>query len=374
MLSSRKPLMSADSDTLEPESRPSVAHWSGVDIAPGEQCNLLLAVSESYSGMTVEIPIQVRRGKIEGPTVFVSGALHGDELNGTGAIRQLIRDDEFTLKRGSLILIPVLNLLAFERHSRYLPDRRDLNRCFPGSKSGSLAGRMAKTLFDEIVARSDYGIDLHTASVRRTNYPTVRGDFKNEEVKRIALAFGSEIVLNKKAPKGSLRKEASEAGCPTIVYEGGEVWKVEPAIVETALAGIANVLRALDMLSGEATCPENQLSISKTQWVRAEKGGFIEFHIKPGQIVSRDQPLATITDLLGEDPIAHVSPFNGVVLGMTTLPAISPGEPVCHIGRLPKGKKPAQVRKCRADNEGLEERVLENLASNILVSDPDDVV
>ncbi|MEJ2478547.1 MAG: succinylglutamate desuccinylase/aspartoacylase family protein, partial [Desulfobacterales bacterium] len=195
---------------------------------PGRAGNVTLTVGESYSGASVGIDLHIRRGEEAGPAVFVTAALHGDEINGCGAVRQLIQDDRLKISRGVVVLVPVLNLLAFERHSRYLPDRRDLNRSFPGSADGSLAARMAHTIFHELVARCDYGIDLHTASVRRTNYPTVRADLQIREAKRIASAFGSEIIINNKGPKNSFRREACRVGCPTIIMEGGEVWKLEP--------------------------------------------------------------------------------------------------------------------------------------------------
>lgn len=269
----------------------SIADWSGVTIAPGEQRVVDLAIGESFSGMSLRIPLSVRRAVEDGPVVFVTAALHGDELNGTGAVRQLIQDDDLTLTRGALILVPVLNLPGFDRHSRYLPDRRDLNRCFPGSPTGSLAGRMARTIFDEIVARSDFGIDLHTAAIRRTNYPSVRADLSSPELKRIATAFGAEILLDRKGPKGALRREATRAGCPTVVMEGGEVWKVEPTIVESALRGVRNVLRSLDMLDGELEQPTYQVMVKKTRWIRADRGGFLDFHIAPGDLVEKGQPL-----------------------------------------------------------------------------------
>lgn len=347
-----------------------VDNWNGVTIPLGESRDLKLAVGESYSSMTVNIPIHVRRGPQDGPTLFVTAALHGDEINGTGAVRQLIQDEDLRLLRGTVVLVPVLNILAFDRHSRYLPDRRDLNRSFPGSSSGSLAGRMARTLFDEIVSRSDYGIDLHTASVRRTNYPNVRADLSDPKVKRIAEAFGCEVNMNGKGPQGALRREACIAGCPTIIMEGGEVWKVEPGIVETAARGIKNVLRELEMMDGDVESPDFQVTIEKSKWIRAEKGGFLQFHIKPGDIVEKDQPLATNTTLLGREQSMLYAPFDAVVIGMTTLPATSPGEPVCNLGKLPKGTKPSAFRRSRREEHGLEERVSEELASNVLVVDP----
>ena len=354
----------------QPETKLHVSEWSGEIIAAGESRDIKLAVGESYSSMTVQIPLHIRRAEEDGPVVFVTAALHGDEINGTGAVRQLILDSEFKLLRGSVILIPVLNLLAFDRHSRYLPDRRDLNRSFPGSTTGSLASRMARTIFDEIVSRCDYGIDLHTASVRRTNYPNVRADLANSTVRRIAEAFGCEVLMDNKGPKGAFRREACDAGCPTIIMEGGEIWKVEPGIVETATRGIKNILRELSMLDGEIESPDYQVVIQTSKWIRAERGGFLQFHVTPGEVVEKGQPLATNATLLGREQSVLYAPYNAVVIGMTTLPAVSPGEPVCNLGKLPKGTRPATFRRSRSNEDGLEERVSEELSTNVLITEP----
>lgn len=351
-------------------ARLSVGEWNGEAVAPGESRDLTLTVTESSGGMAVRTPLHVKRASEPGPVVFVTAALHGDEINGTGAIRTLIQDQTFRLTRGTVILVPVLNMLSFERHSRYLPDRRDLNRSFPGTKSGSLASRIARTIFDEIVSRCDYGIDLHTAAVRRTNYPNVRGDMTDPKVKRLAESFGAEIIANGKGPQGALRREACRAGCPTIIMEGGEVWKVEPAIVESSLRGVKNVLRELDMLEGKKQRAGFQVIIATTQWIRAESGGFLQFHVKPGDIVSKNQPLATNATLLGRDRSMLHAPFDAVVMGMTTLPAIGPGEPICHLGKLPRGTKPAALRELRSKEAGLGERLSDDLASNVLVVEP----
>ncbi|MFT5698528.1 MAG: putative deacylase [Desulforhopalus sp.] len=350
--------------------KPSIDDWFGEKIAPGESRNVQLAVGESYSSMTVQIQLHIRRAIEDGPVVFVTAALHGDEINGCGAVRQLIQDEEFRLLRGAVILVPVLNLPAFDRHSRYLPDRRDLNRSFPGTADGSLASRMAHAIFNEIVMRSDYGIDLHTASVRRTNYPTVRGDLTNPEVRRIAEAFGSEIIMNGKGPKNSFRREACGAGCPTIIMEGGEVWKVEPGIVETTVRGVKNVLCELQMLDSKIETPPYQIVVEKSKWIRAEQGGFLHFHIAPGDLVKKGQPLSTNTTILGEEQGTLHAPFNGVVMGMTSLPSISPGEPICHLGKLPKKYNPDTLTKIRAQEDGLEQQVLEELGSSVLVVEP----
>lgn len=353
---------------LPDQDKPDIGVWDGQTILPGETRNLNLTIGESYSGMNVRIPVQVCRATQPGPTLFITAALHGDEINGTGVIRQIIQSGVLQhLRRGNIILVPVLNLLAFDRHSRYLPDRRDLNRCFPGTSTGSLASRMARRIFDEIVLRSDYGIDLHTASVRRTNYPNLRANMLDPEVARIAKAFGNELIIDGIGPKGSFRREACSVGCPTIVMEGGEVWKVEPGIVESAIKGVLNVLRELDMLDGTPEVSEHQLVLRKTKWIRAEQGGFLQFHVKPGDGVEQGQAIATNTSLLGVEKNVLYSPFSGVILGMTTLPAVTPGEPICHLGELPSRMKPARLMRKRAENDGLEERLLEELSTNLIV-------
>ncbi len=357
----------------DPNSRPrkSVSNWGQIDIAAGTAVNVTLTVGESYSSMDVQIPLHIRRAVEDGPVVFVTAAMHGDEINGTGAIRQLIQEGELNLVRGTLILVPVLNILAFDRHSRYLPDRRDLNRSFPGTCTGSLASRMAFTIFEELVSRCDFGIDLHTASVRRTNYPNVRGDLEDPAVRQLAESYGCEIIINNRGPKGSFRRECTANGCPTIVMEGGEVWKVEPGIVQSAVRGIKNVLRHLQMLEGELDRPDYQVIVQKSKWIRADRGGFLQYHIKPGDVLEKGQPLATNTTLLGDETNVILSPFNAVVIGMTTLPAVSPGEPICHLGRLPQSISPDKLTRLRSEQAGLEEQLTDELASNILVFDPD---
>lgn len=308
--------------------------WNGETVAAGESLNFQLKVTERRSGAPVRIPIHVRRATQPGPAVCVTGALHGDEINGTGAIQHLLMDPEFELTSGTLVAVPVLNILGFERHSRYLPDRRDLNRSFPGTSRGSLAGRMAHKIFSKIITRCDYGVDLHTAAVRRTNYPNVRGDLTNPEVVKIAKAFGSEITMTGFGPPGSLRRESTLAGVPMIIMEGGEASKVEPFIVDAAVSGIRNVLRYLKMLDGEPELPKRSFFVEKSQWLRSDRGGFLQFHIAPGDVVLKDQPIASNLSLLGEHRVSILCPYDAIVIGMTTTPTVSPGEPICHLGVL----------------------------------------
>ncbi|MDH3222420.1 MAG: succinylglutamate desuccinylase/aspartoacylase family protein [Gemmatimonadota bacterium] len=352
--------------------RKHAGSWRGRRIPPGDRANLAITVSRNYAGAPIKLPIHVWRGKKRGPTVFITAGVHGDELNGTGVIRELILDPPFELVAGSLILVPVLNILAFDRLSRYSPDRRDLNRCFPGLSRGSLTSRLARAVHDNIVSRSDYGIDLHTAAARRTNFPNVRADLTDADTARLAELFGGELVIDTKGPPGTLRREAQEAGCPTIVLEAGEVWKVEPAVVEYTLHGIESVLAGLGMIEGKIRKPPYRVVAEERKWIRATAGGFLQFHVRPGDMVAKDAPLATNTSLVGEIHNVLTSPDDAIVLGMTTLPAVLPGDPVCHLAFPSRGTfKRAERALGKLSDSHVLVRLHGDLGSSVLVSEKD---
>ena len=354
--------------------RKKVGVWRGKRIALGERRNLSITISRSYAGSPIKLPIHVWRGEEEGPTVFISAGVHGDELNGTGAIRRLILDPPFQLTRGSLILIPVLNIPAFERLSRYSPDRRDLNRCFPGLTKGSLTSRLARVIHDNIVSRADYGIDIHTAAARRTNYPNLRADTSDAGTRELAKLFGAELLIDSPGPAGSLRREATLSGCPTVVLEAGEVWKVEPAVVEYALKGIQNVLSGLGMINDPRRRPPFRITVNERTWVRASTGGFLQFHVRPGDVIEEGQSLATNISLVGEQRNVLTAPRDAVVLGMTTLPAVLPGDPVCHLA-FPTASGFEKILRVRGrlSDGNLHTRLQRDLATNVLVSDASDL-
>lgn len=304
----------------------------GKRIPRGATTDVKLKVSETYFGDDVSIHLRVIRAKHSGPVVFVSAAIHGDELNGVGVVHDLLFGSRLKLQCGALILLPVANVMGFENNERYLPDRRDLNRSFPGSPQGSLASRLAHTIFENVVCRSDYGIDLHTAAIQRTNYPNVRGRLADSEVSRIARAFGAELLLNGAGPAGSFRREACTHGCPTICVEAGEPWKMEPAMVQFGVRGVRNVLIDLGMIAGDPVRPPFQTRITKTRWLRAQVGGILRFHVSPGQVVRSRQPIVSNFTILGKRQNILRADSDGIVLGMTTLPSVKPGEPICHLG------------------------------------------
>jgi hypothetical protein len=340
-----------------------------VSVRPGETKDIRLEVSQRYTGDPIHLPIRVIRSPQSGPTVFVTAAIHGDEVNGIGIIHQLMFDDLPTLLCGSVVLVPVVNVFGFEGQVRYMPDRRDLNRCFPGMETGSLTSRLASTVFNQVIRKCDYGIDLHTAAASRTNFPNVRADLGNPKVRRLARAFGCEIMVNSKGPDGALRREATKSGCATIILEAGEPNKIEPGVLELGVRGITNVLKSFDMIEGEPTRPTYQTRVDKSMWVRAEVGGILRFHVAPGELIEAGQPIATNTSVFGREQNMLSSPVDGIVLGMTTLPLAKPGEPICHIA-IP-GRSLRSLRKVAGKEPGdsLHRRVRDDLATNITVSE-----
>lgn len=309
----------------------AIAHEA---VALGTTRDLQLTFGESYLGNPVSIPVRVMRAAEPGPIVFLTGAVHGDELTGIGIIRELLYNHTPVLERGTVVFVPVVNIYGLESHVRYLPDRRDLNRCFPGIPDGSLSSRLAHALYTHVIRHCHYGIDFHSAAVRATNYPNVRGNMRDPGVQHLAEAFGCELIVHSRGPAGSLRRVAVDAGIPTIVLEAGEVWRIEPEILRTGVRGSLNVFKALGMLSGSIEKPPYQVTIRKTQWVRAGQGGILSFLAQPGALVRAGQELATCHSVFGRERHPLVSPVDGVVLGMSTMPAVKPGEPVYHLATL----------------------------------------
>jgi predicted deacylase len=353
--------------------RIGVLSWTDLDVKPGEHKEGRLVVSESYAGSDIAIPFSVWRGTSDGPAVYITAAVHGDEINGTGTIRHILMNWPFTLSAGTLVLVPVVNLMGFERNSRYLPDRRDLNRSFPGSPTGSLAARLAHAVFEGIVKPCQFGIDLHTAAVRRTNFPNVRANLKDASIAEFARAFGAELTMHGAGPEGSLRAAACDAGVPTLILEAGEVWKVEPTYVEHAVRGIRNCLIHLGMVQGEPEKPAYRIEADSSKWVRADRGGFLSFHVSPGEFVAKGDPIATNTDLLGNEQNVLEAPQSGVILGMTTIPSVAPGDPICHIAYPSRGElQRAEAAQDKLAGHHLHERTREDLARNVHLSEAPD--
>jgi uncharacterized protein len=305
----------------------------GVRVAPGERASIALPVARLHTSTELTMPVRVVRGKTEGPVLFVSAAIHGDEINGVEIIRRLLRLKSLSKLRGSLIAVPVVNVFGFLAHTRYLPDRRDLNRTFPGGLRGTLGARLAELFMREIVFKSTHGIDLHTGSKRRTNLPHVRVSFSDRESKRLAIAFGAPVVLNAGCRKGSLREAVTHAGMPFIVYEGGEDLRFDEWAIRSGLKGIKEVMHTLGMLPGNATKKRPFLAKS-SRWVRAPAGGIFRSATSIGTRVRRGQLVGTIGDPFGENQFEVFAPTSGIVVGANTLPLVNEGDQLYHVARV----------------------------------------
>lgn len=342
---------------------------AGETIEAGATRDLQLHYSQSYTGINVTLPVRVITSRKPGPVVFFTAVVHGDELNGLGILRDLLFDQSLHLMRGAVIAVPVVNVYGMDAHSRYLPDRRDPNRSFPGSKRGSLTSRLAHLLYHEIILKADYGIDLHTAAVRRTNYPNIRADLDNPGVRKLARAFGCELIVHSRGSEGTLRRTACNRGIPTIVLEAGEVWKIEPGVVHLGSHGATNVLRHLKMLPGKPALPPFQLEIRKSVWVRAEYGGILKFRNGPGDLVRKGQILATNHDIFGHQQNEIVSPADGIIQGITTMPAVKPGEPIFHIALSDLSYASLSRRIKSRKQARLHHQVQKELATSLLVEE-----
>ncbi len=343
--------------------------FDGISVEPGESKNIRIKISETYTGDEIRMPIRVIRSKEPGPTVFITAAIHGDEINGTGIIHDFMFGDMVEILKGTLILVPVVNVFGFETHERYLPDRRDLNRSFPGSSQGSLASRMAKTLMKEVVSKCDYGIDLHSAAFQRTNFPNVRADLTSKVTRELALSFGAALIVDGKGPVGAFRREATKAGCPTIILEAGEPWKIEPSVLQIGVQGIRNTLIHLGMMEGERIEPPYQAVIRKSIWLRATVGGILKFHVTAGDFVEKDQPIATNYSILGKEQNTLICPQDGIILGIATLPAVKPGEPVVHVAFPNKRITDLRRKMKNAGGSDPLQKATRDLATNIDVVD-----
>lgn len=300
-----------------------------------EQINL--KVSETVTHQPARIPITVVRGVEDGPTLFLTGAVHGDEINGVAIVREVLDKVDPENLRGTLVGIPVVNRFGFPTGSRYLPDRRDLNRNFPGGADGSMAQRIADILFQKVLRKCDAGIDLHTAASGRQNLCHVRGDGDNEAARNLMRAFGTPIMMDGAGPKGSLRRETTDAGIPTIIFEAGEPNRFQHHVVEIGRDGIFRVMKHMGMWKKRtAKKPGVQVLVKKSEWVRADHGGILDMRVEPGDLVRKNQKVAIVHDPFGRRVDAIRATHAGVVLGTATQPLTNPGEAIIHIGHLQK--------------------------------------
>ena len=303
-----------------------------VTVSPGERTNVNLPIADLYTATSLFMPLQILCGRNAGPTLFVSAAIHGNELNGVEVIRRLLRRKILKSLRGTLLAVPVVNVHGFINQSRYLPDRRDLNRSFPGSPKGSIASRLANTFLEQIVSKADFGIDLHTGAIDRSNLPQIRGNMDDAKTLEIAKAFGAPVILNSNIRDGSLRACAADLGMPMLIYEAGEALRFDEVSIRAGVRGVLNVMRAVGMLpETKKTNPIESVLARSTRWIRSPGSGIVSNKVKLGSKVMEGQRLATVGDPLGSDEEGVSSPFDGIVIGCSNLPLAYEGEALFNI-------------------------------------------
>ncbi|MEP5732594.1 MAG: succinylglutamate desuccinylase/aspartoacylase family protein [Sulfitobacter sp.] len=309
---------------------------AGHTIAPGTSRTITLPVSTLPDHTPVGLQVQVHHGKRPGPTMFVSAAVHGDEVIGVEIVRRLLRTPQLKSLRGTLLVIPVVNSYGFLSRSRYLPDRRDLNRCFPGHPSGSLGSRLAHIFLNEVVMRCDFGIDLHSAAVHRTNLPQVRVSPGDKVTHQMALDFGAPVVLTSALRDGSLRAVASKQGTSVVLYEAGEGLRFDEMAVRAGVAGILRVMRGQDMLpaKGISRAKVTPLVCHESRWLRAPAGGLLRTFRAEGETVAKGDLLATISDTFGDVETDLLAPDTGILIGRAILPIVNEGDAVFHLAQL----------------------------------------
>lgn len=309
----------------------------GVEILKGHDVTVNIELPKLYNTPT-QLPVHVIRGNKNGPVVFISAAIHGDELNGIEIIRRFRKLDIFQNLKGTIILIPIVNIYGVMNLSRYLPDRRDLNRYFPGTLKGSLASRIANIFFTEIVEKCDLGIDIHTASIHKSNLPQIRTNIDNEYAFRLAKAFEAPVVLHSELRDGSLRAVAQDKGVPILLYEAGEALRFDELSIRVGVKGLVNVLHANKMLPDLAVSESKKTPViaRSSAWLRANKSGIIRTIKGLGETVKKGETIAFINEPLDDSVSNVLAPYNGIIIGKSELPLIQEGDAIFHIASFKK--------------------------------------
>ena len=309
---------------------------AGRTIQPGERLQFDLPSANLYTHTPLDFSIEVIHGRDPGPTLLVCAAIHGDELNGVEIIRRLRTLPALKRLHGTLVLVPVVNLFGFIHQSRYLPDRRDLNRCFPGSERGSIASRIAHLFFQEIVRHCSHVIDLHTAAVHRDNLPQVRAALDEPGVEEMARGFSIPVIINSGLIENSLRCEAGKLDIPVITYEAGEALRLDERCIVTGVRGIVNVMRTLRMLRARPTrtARAEPYIARSTNWYRAPLDGMFRSLVSLGARVEPGDSLGVISAPFSDVEEVVLAKADGIVICVNNLPLVNEGEALFHIARF----------------------------------------
>lgn len=303
-------------------------------VAPGERRQVNLPMGTLSNRTPMALPVSVTHAKRDGPVLFVSAAVHGDELTGIAICRRLLATKALKINCGTLLVAPIVNAFGFISHSRYLPDRRDLNRSFPGSPKGSLASQLAHTFLTEVVMRSTCGIDLHSASLGRSNLPQIRIGADDLKARELAEAFGAPIVIPSALRDGSLRAVAGERGVPVLVYEAGEGLRIDEFSVAVGVQGVLHVLSHLGMLKRQQVDHPAPVIATASTWLRAPESGLFRPSKNIGDDVTEGEQIGIVADPFGEHEAPIISGFTGLIIGRTNIPAVNQGDALFHIAKV----------------------------------------
>ena len=286
---------------------------------------------ESLHGAQIPTPVLVANGVAEGPTLCVTAAVHGDELNGIESVRRLMYSIKPDKLRGKVIGVPIVNLQGFQRHSRYLSDRRDLNRFFPGNPRGSSASRMAYSFFNDVIMHCDGLVDLHTGSFHRTNLPQLRADLNNADVLALTKGFGSTVILHSDGGVGTLRRSAADAGIPAVTLEAGEPLRLQDDAVNHAVKAVFTLLDTMNMYDKRSLWGNPEPTYYSSLWIRADQGGILLSDVRLGRRVKVGDLLGTVTDPISNEQVGITAPYAGRVIGMALNQFVMPGFATFHI-------------------------------------------
>ena len=307
-----------------------------VAVRAGSRREIGLPITRLVTGSEVSLPVMVVHGREDGPVVWVDAAIHGDEVVGVAVVRRVLADLSPKTLRGTLVAVPIVNVHGFINGDRYLPDRRDLNRSFPGSPRGSLASRIAHLMMTEIVSKCEVGIDLHTGADHRTNLPQIRADLDDPGTAELAAVFGAPLVYHARLRDGSLRQAAADVGAKMLVYEAGEAGRFDGWAIEAGVRGLLRVIAHLGMIDdpevSEPSAPP--LECRSSRWVRAGRAGILRIECELGDQVTDGDRLGVVSDSFGRSLRVVRAPGDGLVIGLSTSPLVNQGDAVVHVGTV----------------------------------------
>lgn len=306
------------------------------EVKPGESAYLEMDVASLYTRTKISVPVIIERAKKTGPTLLLTGGIHGDEINGIEILRRMLFNKSIRPVKGTVIVLPIVNVMAFLNLSRKFADGRDLNRSFPGNKNGSLASKVANSVSTRIVPHADYVVDLHTGAEDRFNFPQVRYDEQHPENAELASAFNAPFTIIAGSQRaGSLRRMLGKKGTPVIVFEGGKSKNINEQVVDTGSRGVRNVMRHLGMLNGDETGRRRRTRVlNETKWVRARNSGMLQRTVRNGAKVAKGDLLAYINGPYGQFQKKVKSPMDGYVFCVNEAPVIYKGDGLFNIGAV----------------------------------------